>query len=150
MNLFELNTNREDLLLIEEKSPDIRIGRESPISVIPSVTPLTDVWYFAAPKTAKSGRTVPVPEKLFAELKAQKKKRTSLLSFSFFILKYTPERPGHASIALTPDVYSHVIPDMQHYATEKIGAPFIRLKGKFSISPTFRTQKGKGQLLKLP
>jgi integrase len=32
------------------------------------------------------------------------------------------ERLGHSSIALTLDVYSHVLPDMQQQAAEKLEA----------------------------
>ena len=32
----------------------------------------------------------------------------------------TSERLGHASIVLTLDTYSHVLPDVQHAATEKL------------------------------
>ena len=34
--------------------------------------------------------------------------------------KVVSERLGHASIVSTLDVYSHVIPDMQQEATEKL------------------------------
>jgi integrase len=34
--------------------------------------------------------------------------------------KVVSERSGHASIALTLDVYNHVIPDMQQDAAEKL------------------------------
>ena len=34
--------------------------------------------------------------------------------------KVVSERLGHASVALTLDIYSHVLPDMQKGATEKL------------------------------
>ena len=34
--------------------------------------------------------------------------------------KVVSERLGHASITLTLDVYSHVLPDMQKAATDKL------------------------------
>jgi integrase len=34
--------------------------------------------------------------------------------------KVVSERLGHAAIALCPDVYSHVLPNMQEAATEKL------------------------------
>jgi integrase len=36
-------------------------------------------------------------------------------------VKVVSERLGHASAALTLDVYSHVLPDMQQGAAEKLG-----------------------------
>jgi integrase len=35
--------------------------------------------------------------------------------------KIVSERLGHASIILTLDTYSHVLPDMQKEATSKLG-----------------------------
>ena len=32
------------------------------------------------------------------------------------------QRPGHASVVITLDTYSHVLPTIQQDATEKIGA----------------------------
>jgi len=39
--------------------------------------------------------------------------------------KVVSERLGHASITLTKDTYSHVIPDMQQGASDKFGADAI-------------------------
>ena len=36
--------------------------------------------------------------------------------------KVVAERLGHASVTLTLDVYTHVLPDMQKAATEKLEA----------------------------
>jgi integrase len=38
--------------------------------------------------------------------------------------KVVSERLGHASITLTLDTYSHVLPDMQEAAAEKLEAMF--------------------------
>lgn len=40
--------------------------------------------------------------------------------------KVVSERLGHASIVLTLDVYSHVLPDMQEAAAEKLEALIFR------------------------
>ena len=39
-------------------------------------------------------------------------------------LKVVSKRLGHASITLTLDTYSHVLPDMQEAAAEKMEAMF--------------------------
>jgi integrase len=135
-------------------------------------------WYFGEPKTAKSRRTVPMPESLFAKLKTHKKQqaeqiiglgqsyernnlvfageigqpiylanlrqrhfhkileKAELIGFRLYDLRHTmatlllaeginpkivSERLGHASVVLTLDTYSHVLPDMQKDATSKLG-----------------------------
>ena len=37
-------------------------------------------------------------------------------------VKIVSERLGHASAAMTLDVYAHVVPGMQEEATERLGA----------------------------
>jgi len=135
-------------------------------------------WYFSEPKTAKSRRTLPMPESLFVKLKSHKirqaeqmlklgqsyernnfvfatdegkplclrnlRKRNfakileqaDLKGFRLYDLRHSTatlllseginpkivsERLGHASIVLTLDTYSHVLPDMQKEATSKLG-----------------------------
>ncbi|MDQ3087463.1 MAG: site-specific integrase, partial [Acidobacteriota bacterium] len=135
-------------------------------------------WYFSEPKTAKSRRTLPMPESLFLKLKTHKirqaeqmlklgqsyernnfvfatdegkphylrnlRKRNfakileqaDLKGFRLYDLRHSmatlllseginpkivSERLGHASIVLTLDTYSHVLPDMQKEATSKLG-----------------------------
>ncbi|MDQ3747845.1 MAG: site-specific integrase [Acidobacteriota bacterium] len=135
-------------------------------------------WYFAEPKTAKSRRTLPIPEHLFVELKRYKRvqaeamlkldqsyernnfvfatdegkpiylrnlrkrnfqvilEKADLKGFRLYDLRHSmatlllseginpkivSERLGHASIVLTLDIYSHVLPTMQIDATAKLG-----------------------------
>jgi integrase len=44
-------------------------------------------------------------------------------------LKVVTERVGHASVSLTFDVYSHVLPDMQQTANEKLETLLFRKTG---------------------
>jgi integrase len=135
-------------------------------------------WYFAEPKTARSRRTLPLPESLFVELKAHKRQqaeatlklgqyyernnfifatsegkpirygnltkryfhkileKADLKGFRLYDLRHATatlllsegvnpkivsERLGHASIVLTLNTYSHVLPDMQKEASSKLG-----------------------------
>jgi integrase len=135
-------------------------------------------WYFSEPKTAKSRRTLPLPESLFIKLKTHKRQQSvamlklgqtyernnfvfatdegkplrygnltkrhfhkilvkaNLKGFRLYDLRHTTatlllseginpkivsERLGHASIVLTLDTYSHVLPDMQKEASSKLG-----------------------------
>lgn len=135
-------------------------------------------WYFSEPKTAKSRRTLPMPESLFLKLKTYKIRQAEamlklgqsyernnfvfatdegkpirygnltkrhfhrileqadLKGFRLYDLRHSTatlllseginpkivsERLGHASIVLTLDTYSHVLPDMQKEATSKLG-----------------------------
>jgi integrase len=135
-------------------------------------------WYFSEPKTAKSRRTLPLPESLFIKLKAHKRQQSEailklgqsyernnfvfatdegnpirygnltkrhfhkilekadLKGFRLYDLRHSTatlllseginpkivsERLGHASIVLTLDTYSHVLPDMQKEASSKLG-----------------------------
>jgi integrase len=135
-------------------------------------------WYFSEPKTARSRRTIPLPENLFMELKSHKRQQSEamlklgqsyernnfvfatedgtpirygnltkryfhkilekadLKGFRLYDLRHTTatlllsegvnpkivsERLGHASIVLTLDTYSHILPDMQKEATIKLG-----------------------------
>ena len=41
-------------------------------------------------------------------------------------LKVVSERQGHAQIAITPDTYSHVLPDIQQQAADAMGAALAR------------------------
>jgi integrase len=134
-------------------------------------------WYFSEPKTAKSRRTLPLPESLLQDLRKHKIRqaeamlrlgteyernnfvfatnegkpirygnltkryfhkvleKAELKGFRLYDLRHTmatlllsegvnpkivSERLGHASIVLTLDTYSHVLPDMQKGATEKL------------------------------
>jgi integrase len=36
--------------------------------------------------------------------------------------RFVSDRLGHSTVAFTPDVYGHVIPDLEEDALEKIGA----------------------------
>ncbi len=135
-------------------------------------------WYFSEPKTAKSRRTLPLPESLFVKLKTYKRvqseamlklgqsyernnfvfatdegkplhyknltnrhfhkilEKAELKDFRLYDLRHSTatlllseginpkivsERLGHASIVLTLDTYSHVLPDMQKEASSKLG-----------------------------
>ncbi len=135
-------------------------------------------WYFSEPKTAKSRRTLPLPESLLVKLKTHKRQqgeailklgqfyernnfvfatdegkplrygnltkrhfhkileKAGLKGFRLYDLRHTTatlllsegvnpkivsERLGHASIVLTLDTYSHVLPDMQKEASSKLG-----------------------------
>lgn len=135
-------------------------------------------WYFTEPKTAKSRRTLPLPESVLQDLRKHKKRQAEamlklgagyernnfvfatdegqpirygnltkrhfhkileqadLKGFRLYDLRHTTatlllseginpkivsERLGHASIVLTLDTYSHVLPDMQKEATSKLG-----------------------------
>jgi integrase len=135
-------------------------------------------WYFSEPKTARSRRTLPLPESLFIKLKTHKRQqaeailklgqayernnfvfatdegkpirygnltkryfhkileKSDLKGFRLYDLRHTTatlllseginpkivsERLGHASIVLTLDTYSHVLPDMQKEASSKLG-----------------------------
>jgi integrase len=135
-------------------------------------------WYFSEPKTAKSRRTLPLPESLLIRLKTHKKQqaeailklgqsyernnfvfttdegkpirygnltkryfhkileKADLKGYRLYDLRHTTatlllsegvnpkivsERLGHASIVLTLDTYSHVLPDMQKEASSKLG-----------------------------
>jgi hypothetical protein len=44
-------------------------------------------------------------------------------------LKVVTERVGHASVSLTFDVYSHVLPDMQQTVNEKLETLLFRKTG---------------------
>ncbi|MBD0325229.1 MAG: tyrosine-type recombinase/integrase [Pyrinomonadaceae bacterium] len=135
-------------------------------------------WYFGAPKTLRSRRTIPLPTTIVRALVGHKRQQAearlkagakyqqhdfvfandvgaplnsqSLLrrrfksilkraelsnSFRLYDLRHTcatllllagenpkvvSERLGHASIVLTLDIYSHVLPSMQQAATEKL------------------------------
>ena len=65
--------------------------------------------------------------------------------------KVVSERLGHASITLTLDVYSHVLPTMQQGSCGKIRKPFVRQeKGIDKSWHTIGTQSRNGQPIGCP
>ncbi|MCA1643653.1 MAG: site-specific integrase [Acidobacteria bacterium] len=94
-------------------------------------------WYFGEPKTSRSRRTIPFPKTLVEMLTAHRRKQIAARlkvgaayqnnDLVFATGEGTPhnsrnlaQRQFHASVVLTLDTYSHVLPTMQEAASQKL------------------------------